>query len=110
MNEIASRFLANFQRHFIVWGLIAATIMFCGKIDQRESFDKPEPQGTLTDVLTKFECKDTVEGKFPTAVVLYNIKTGGHVVSKNPDRIGKALDEALGGKDWKGYTPKYFCK
>lgn len=113
MKQIAALAVKNAQRHFIVWGLLAAGIMFAGVHENQNGtmhFDREPASGTYEDVLSSNVCDDTVEGEFPTAAIVYNLHTGGYEFTTNQKMIGKALDEALGGKDWHGYRPQHFCK
>lgn len=110
---IAAQTVRNMSRHFIVWGTLAVIVMFAGIHENQNGtmhFDRPAAAGTYEDVLSKNVCKDTVEGEFPTGAIVYNVRTGGYEFTKNPAKIGKALDEALGGKDWHGFTPRHFCR
>lgn len=111
--EIIRQATRNAMRHFIVWGAFATIIMFAG-IEANQNgtmhWDREPAAGTYEDVLSKNVCKDTVEGEFPTGAIIYNVRTGGYEFTKNPAKIGKALDEALGGKDWHGFTPRHFCR
>lgn len=88
--------------------IVAASVWASGQQEVKQ-FDKPAPEGSYEQVMTEFTCKDTVKGKFPTAVVLQEV-SGGVVVSVNPVHIGKALDEQFAGKEWKRFTPIHFCK
>jgi hypothetical protein len=113
MRTVLTQTVKNMQRHFVVWGLLATVIMYAGMTENRERsghFERPPAVGTFEYVMQNNKCEDTVEGKFPTAVVLYNMNTGGYEFSTVEDHISKGLDEEFAGKVWKGYTVKYFCK
>lgn len=110
--EIARQTVKNMARHFIVWGTLATIIMFAGIHENQNGtmhWDREPAKGTYEQVLTDNVCEDTVEGQFPTGAIIYKIG-GGYEFTTNPKVIGKALDEALGGKDWHGYEPRHFCR
>jgi hypothetical protein len=113
MSTVIAKTWANMTRHFIVWGLLAVVVMYSGIMENHSRsghWERPPATGTFERVMLDNVCKDTVEGQFPTAVVLYNLHTGGYEFSTKPAHIGKALDEEFAGKDWPGYTAKHFCK
>lgn len=112
MREIAIQTIKNAQRHFIVWGLLASIIMYAG-IEENQNgtmrFDHGVAEGTYEDVLSKHKCEAPAEGEFPTGVIAREIG-GGFIFTDKPAHIGKALDEAIAGKDWHGFTARQFCK
>lgn len=111
MSQIITQTVKNAQRHFIVWGLILATIMIVGKTaDNHGHWERPPAVGTLEYVTAHNTCKDTVEGEFPTGAIVYNLYTGGHEYTNKSHLIGQALDEEFADIDWPGYQVKYFCR
>jgi hypothetical protein len=109
MNEIATQTVKNFQRHFIVWGLVLSAFFFIPHFADKPSISRPTAVGSYADVLSKNVCEDTVEGEFPTAAILREVG-GGYLFTTNPVKIGKGLDEEFAGKVWKKYTAIRFCK
>jgi hypothetical protein len=113
MKAIAIQTVKNMQRHFCVWGLLATVIMYAG-IQENQSrtghFDREPAAGTYAHVLENNKCADTVEGQFPTAIIGYNLHTGGYFYSEKPADISNALDEQFADKDWHGFDVRHFCK
>lgn len=108
--EIIKQAGRNVRRHFIVWGTLAAAVMFLGMQESTTPIQHDTPAvGTYADVLSKNTCKDTKEGVFPTGAIVREIG-GGFFFTKNPAMIGKALDEQFAGKDWHGYEVRNFCR
>lgn len=112
---IATLTIKNMQRHFIVWGVFAVIIMFAGMQSNtadasKGHFDRPPAKGTMEHVMANHTCEDTVEGQFPTALIGYNMNTGGYFYSEKPADISNALDEQFADKDWPGREVRFFCK
>lgn len=76
-------------------------------MSQGAEVERPMPAGSPTAVLAK--CVPTVEGQFPTGVVLQKIG-GGTRLATNPVVVDKALHVALDGEKWNGVRVLNFCK
>lgn len=112
MNKVLAQTVKNMQRHFVVWGTLATIVMYAGMEENQNGttdWDREPAKGTYAYVLENNVCKDTVEGEFPTGAIVRKIG-GGFFYTDNPTKVGKALDAALGGKDWHGYEPRHFCR
>lgn len=73
---------------------------------------RPHAKGTVNYVIEKNDCvehKSTGPNDWPSAVIFQD-KTGRAHYSTKSHQIGKALDEGLGGPDWKNHTVNIFCK
>lgn len=113
MKAIAVQTVKNMQRHFLVWGLFATIIMYAGMSENQSRtghFDREPAKGTYAHVMENHTCEETVEGEFPTAMVGYNMLTGGYFYSEKPADISNALDEQFADKDWPSKEVRHFCK
>lgn len=55
------------------------------------------------------QCESAEPGDFPGRALIQRVSNGGEWVTS--DRlIGKAMEDALGGKDWKNVRVIAFCK
>lgn len=73
---------------------------------------RPHAEGTVNYVIEKNDCvehQSTGPNDWPSAVIFQDKKDRAHYSTK-PHQIGKALDEGLGGPDWKNHTVNIFCK
>jgi len=114
MKAIAVQTMKNMQRHFIVWGALAVIVMFAGMSENQSNANspayRPDAKGTYSDVMSKHTCKDTVDNKYPKAIIGYNLHTGGHFYSEKPADIANALNEEFGDYNWHGFEVRHFCK
>lgn len=68
--------------------------------------------GTVDAVIEKHNCvehQSTGPHDYPSAVI-FQTNDGRAHYSTNVMHIGKALEEGLGGADWKGHTVNLFCE
>jgi len=107
MNEIAAQTMRNIARHFIVVGSLIVAMSF-GIMSNNNGHVEREPVKESAAYLIQF-CEKPAEGEFPGKALVRDLGAGSRYVYSDK-AVGKALDDALGGKDWKNVTPISFCK
>jgi hypothetical protein len=111
MNAIATQTMRNMARHFIVWGTLAVIIMLAGISENQNGtpasgWDRPAAKGTIAYEAAR--CTPANDDPIKYALI-QRLNSG--VERVHSDRlIGKALDDALAGKDWKNVRIHGFCK
>lgn len=106
--EIITQTFKNFSRHFMVWGIVLMGLMIGMQPSPTAPVEHNVP-GSLESVTDSVDCKDTIEGVFPTGVILRKVG-GGHYFTANDTKIGKALDESVAGIEWSSHEVIRFCR
>lgn len=112
MNAFAQYFVRAMSRKMMICGLLMS-VLFFGSIQQNSinenaSIERDRVETSPYSMIEECESADT--GDFPGRALIQRLSDGGSWVTSNR-LVGKAMDEALTGKDtWKNVRVIALCK